>query len=375
MAAKKRTTRRAKGDGTYWYDDKTKQHRYRLTWGGQSHTVSDTDRSRAEAKLTDLKRQRDKQIDRAGAAQTLRDFLAYWLEHDVRRDVKASTYHDYKKRCELYITPTLGDMTLGQLEKAPRTVRAWSNAVRDTFALSSAKQALALLKRALDLAVADHLIETNPAAGVRAPQPNKDEEPQDEEGRAMPPSDVDRLLTAVKASDARHKTNNYAVYALALRLGLRRGELLGLRWQDIDLAGRLVRIRQQVIRLDSEYRVSNTLKTKSSRRDLPMDDETHTILAEQRLRVPHSVEYVFPNERGGFRSPNSLTQHFRRTMERLGMAYHLHDLRHTAITRWRTEGVDLEVASALAGHESVAITANIYSAATMERKRKAMEKR
>lgn len=372
MAAK-RKTRRARGEGAYWYDPATKQHRFRLRINGKNHTVSDATRSGAEAKLAELKRARDQHINIASSAQTLRDFLAYWLESDQRRSVKASTLHDYRKRCELYITPTLGDYKLCDLEKRPQTIRAWSNAVRDTFALSSAKQALALLKRALDLAVSDKLIESNPARSVRAPRADKDAAPDEDTGRAIPDADVDRFLATVEAFDKRYKTNNHPLYVLALRLGLRRGELLGLRWQDVDLTTATIKIRQQVIRLDNVYRISNTLKTKKSRRDLPMDALALAALQAQRLRIPHSVEYVFPSERGTFRPPNSISQHFRRMMDRLKLDYHLHDLRATAITRWRVEGVDLEVAAALAGHDKVDTTANIYSDATMGRKRKAMD--
>lgn len=387
MAAR-RKTRRARGDGSYWYDKARKLHRIRITINGEVHTVSDPDRSRAEARLRDLKAELAKQLDRQGARQPLRDFLASWLERVVRRDVGASTYADYQKRMEIYITPTLGDVALGDL--TTRLIRAWQNAARDRYALSSVKQARALLDRALDVAVEERLIESNPAASVKPPKaPRRPDNGDDEDGeRALSAAAVERLLAEARRTDmlmsptagprtaAVRGDGLYLIYLLAVRLGLRRGELLGLRWKDLDLDAGVLRVRQQVVRRDDWHGVSDTLKTPAARRDLPLADDLAQLLREHRLKLgARGQELVFPDKTGAPRDPNSLTRNFARLVARLQLGdYHLHDLRATAITRWRERGIDLEVAAALAGHEKADVTADVYSDATMARKRAALEK-
>lgn len=371
--------RREKGDGTEWQEKATGHWRWRIRRGGKSYTVSDADRSRAKAKFRQLKDELEKGIDREGAAQLLRAWLAYWLE-TIKRDVKTSTFNDYAKRCEIYITPNLGDYALSALTS--KLIRAWANAVRDAYAHSSAKQALEILARALDLAVDDHLLEFNPARAVKPPRQKADETvivEADDGGRSLSVAQEQALLAAVAATD-RHETRAqgaraiglYVLYVLALRLGLRRGELLGLRWKDIDLENGVLHVRQQI---NHEGQVT-TPKSKKARRDLPLTTDLVTMLMEHKLKLgPLAREYVFPDEAGNHRKPRALDKHFERATARAGIdGFVFHDLRATAITRWREHGIDLEVAAALAGHATIKVTGEVYSDATMGRKRQAMEK-
>lgn len=376
----RKTTRRPKGQGTEWQDKTTKHWRWRITIRGEDHYVSDADRSRAKRKFAELVEQLRKGIDREGAQQILRDYLTTWLVTTIKRDVKTTTYNDYTKRCQIYITPTLGDYPLAAL--TPKLIRDWANAVRDNYAHSSAKQALELLTRALDQAVNDHLLDFNPARAVKPPRKRADETVIDdtEEGEKSLSLDQEHaLLEAVKRTD-RHYTRSeaarsiglYVLYVIALRLGLRRGELLGLRWRDVDLEAGVLHIRQQV---NADNQVT-TPKTPKAKRAIPLTDDLIQLLREHKLRLgPLGRVYVFPDEAGEHRKPRALNKHFERASARAGLSgFTLHDLRHTAITRWREKGIDLEVAAALAGHSTIKITAEIYSDSTMERKRAAMEK-
>lgn len=310
----------------------------------------------------------------------LRTWLAVWLETVIKRDVKTSTYHDYIKRCRIYIVPTLGDYSLVQLNS--RLIRDWANAVRDNYAHSSAKQALELLTRALDQAVEDKLLEDNPARAVKPPRQKADEtkiDESDEIGRALTAQQEQALLAEVKRTDRHHTRSEaarsiglYVLYVLALRLGLRRGELLGLRWRDVDLDKGILHVRQQI---NHEGQIT-TPKSKKARRALPLTADLVTMLRQHKLQLgPLGAAYVFPDETGAHRKPRALDKHFERATARAKIeGFTFHDLRHTAITRWREAGVDLEVAAALAGHATVKVTAEIYSDSTMDRKRSALER-
>lgn len=386
----RRKTRRPKGAGTEWQEKATGHWRWRIRIDGQSYTVSDIDRNRAAEEFDRLKAQLKKQLNVQDGKQTLTTFTVYWFE-SIRRDIGTTTYADYKKRYRLFIAGPLGNYRLCDLDA--KTIRRWLGATRDNYAFSSAKQARALLERILDLAVEDKLIEENPARLVKPPKPaRKPDSRDDEEGQhALSAAQLDRVLAEAKRTDKLWSTargqsqaaanavrseGNYLLYTLKARTGLRRGEILGLRWIDIDLDQKLLRVRQQVRRTDTGYEISDTLKTPRARRTVPLTGALITMLREYQLMMgARGHGLLFPDKDGQPRDPQSVTRNFARLVKRLGLGdYHLHDLRHTFITMMRTAGVDLEVLGNLAGHEHTDTTANIYSDADLDRKRAAMER-
>lgn len=387
---RRRKTRRAKGEGTEWQEKSTGHWRWKIRVDGQSHTVSHRDRARAAEEFDRLKAQLKKRLNVKDGKQTLGEFFPTFQE-SIRRDVGVTTYSDYEKRYALYIAAPLGEYRLCDLDA--KTIRKWLNATRDHYAFSSAKQARALLERILDLAVEDKLIEENPASLVKPPKPiRKPDSREDEEGqRALSAAQLDQVLTEARRTDTIWSTARgqslaaanavrsegmYLLYTLAVRTGLRRGELLGLRWIDIDLDQQLLRVRQQVRRTDAGYAISDTLKTPRARRTVPLTDREVALLREYKLRMgARGHGLVFPDKAGEARDPQSVTRNFARLIKRLSLGdFHFHDLRHTFITMMRTAGVDLEVLGDLAGHEHTDTTANVYSDADLDRKRAAMDR-
>jgi integrase len=382
----RRKTRRSKGEGTPWFDEKTGQHRWRIRKNGKNYTVSDKDPERAAAKFRELKRdlEDDRKVDEG--KQTLDTFTRRYLDTALR--VGESTALDYAKRAGYYILPTLGHYALDKL--TTELGELWVAAmVRRGWSVNSIKQALRLAQRILDRAVAEHLIKYNPFAVIKPPRVEQDESDDDEEGtRALAPAQVDVLLADVKAHDQHHSSTAgkdgrrvrsagmYLLYMLALLLGLRRGELLGLRRRDIDLDERVLRVRQQVIRLDNEYRISRKLKTPAARRELPLSDVLVALLRLHILRIGAvGDDLLFPGKDGGALRPDAVTKHFARACKRVGIqGFHFHDLRHTFVTNLRTAGIEPEVAAAMAGHEKPDVTLTVYSSVDMARKRAAMER-
>lgn len=386
----RRKTHRAKGEGTEWQEAKTGHWRWRIRVAGQSYSISNSDRARAAEEFDRLKMSLKRHLNVKDGKQTLATFFPAFQE-SIRRDVGSSTYADYEKRYALYIAGPLGDYRLCDLNA--KTIRKWLGKTRDNYAFSSAKQARALLERILDLAVEDKLIDENPASLVKPPKPiRRSDARDDEEGqRALSVAQVAQLLAEAKRTDKLWSTARgqrlaaanavrsegmYLLYTLAVRTGLRRGELLGLRWIDIDLDQKLLRVRQQVRRTDAGYEISDTLKTPRARRSVPLTDSLVTMLREYKLRMgARGHGLLFPDKIGEPRDPQSITRNFARLVKRLGLGdFHLHDLRHTFITMMRTAGVDLEVLGDLAGHEHTDTTANTYSAADLDRKRQAMDR-
>ena len=123
----------------------------------------------------------------------------------------------------------------------------------------------------------------------------------------------------------------FELYYLELATGLRRGELLGLNWEDIDLERGDLRVRRQIARINGEV-VEAPLKTKNAYRTLPLAEDTVSILLEQKEKVGGSP-WVFPSPTGGPISPDSVLHMLHRVLKRAGLPkVRFHDLRHTFAT-------------------------------------------
>jgi integrase len=185
------------------------------------------------------------------------------------------------------------------------------------------------------------------------------------------------FLDEVKRTDKYHGL--YAYYALMIDYGWRRGEGLGLRRKDVDFDAKTITIAQQVTRNPVTNKTAiTTPKSEAGKRVLPASDEALALIRLQVLRAgaQRPGDLLFPGEDGKERQPNGITQHMRRVCKRLGfVGYTLHSLRKYAITDWRADGVDLEVAAAMAGHKGVKVTAETYSIPTLERKREAVNRK
>lgn len=384
--------RREKGAGSYHFNEKTGYHRYRIRVDGREYEVNDRDAARAKVAFEALKERLSAGVDIVGGRQTLRAYMtAYLLGHEHR--VKETTRVDYEKRADYYILTTLGDYALQDL--TARIVEAWLTAMleyRDEttgkpWALTSIGQALRLLQRCLQRAYAvDHLIRDNPAASVQVPTRRRGDERiiiEDEEGeRALTVEQADSVLAEVKRTDAHQQPKDkrgrharsaglYVLYTLALRLGLRRGELIGLRWRDVDFKAGVIRVRQQVVRIEKRAEIT-TPKTDEARRTVPIPPSLATMLREHKLKTGGGT-FVFPDEAGSHRRPDALTKHARRVYDRLGLqGFTFHDLRATAITRLRERGVAAETIAAIVGHKSVTTTLQTYTEVTDDRKRAAL---
>jgi integrase len=163
-----------------------------------------------------------------------------------------------------------------------------------------------------------------------------------------------------------------ALYRLAINLGLREGELLGLTWGAIDFKAKTIRVDQQLQRVNGEF-VLQTTKTKAGERVLMLDDDLLAVLrmhrknlAEERLLSGASwkdkLNLVFVSDTGGPIHVSCLLDHFRQALKRAGLpAIRFHDLRHTAATLMLANGEPLVTVSKILGHSSPAVTATIYA--------------
>ena len=221
------------------------------------------------------------------------------------------------------------------------------------------KQLNAVLSSALSYAVREDLVPRNVARLVMVPTPRSAE---------LRPLDVDeprRLL------DVARDDRLFALWAVALALGLRRGEALGLRWCDLDLGAGLLQVRQTLQRAGGQLQIVPP-KTERSRRSIPLPPVTVAALREHRVRMAaealeqgRSLEadgLVFVTSIGTPLEPRNVNRAFSELVERAELRHiRLHDLRHTCATLLLAQGVPPRVVMETLGHSAIAVTMNVYA--------------
>jgi integrase len=223
---------------------------------------------------------------------------------------------------------------------------------------SSVRSTYAVLRQALDVAVRDGLLGTNPVAKVKRPAVAR------QEAKYLSASDVARLLDAAKG------LRYYVAVVLMAATGLRRGEVAGLQWSDVDLSKGEVRVRHTLSRVDGAL-VLTEPKTDRSRRRVPLHSGVVAQLtAWRKQQVAERLaagdqwtdtNMVFATELGTMLDPRNLLRTVeiaaaKAKIENVGA----HTMRHSAAVAWLEAGVHIKAAADLLGHSSISITGDLY---------------
>lgn len=266
--------KRANGEGTIYQrsDGRWVGSAIVLTPAGTRKRRDVYGRTRKEAheKLTALLRLTHQGVPAAGDGRRVGEYLTRWLTEVARSRLRPTTYRTYEQCVRLHLVPGLGRKRLDRL--APADVRAFlSGKQAEGLSPRSVQYLHAVLRAALQQAVRDDLIARNVARLVTPPPVHRDEvRPLDElEARA---------LLAAAAGD-----RLYALYAVALGVGLRRGEALGLAWTDVDLDEGVLRVRQALYRVNGRMELLPP-KTARSRRTVPLPPICVEALRSHRAR-------------------------------------------------------------------------------------------
>ena len=217
-----------------------------------------------------------------------------------------------------------------------------------------------ILSSALKLAQEQRIILANPAEGCALPKV---------EHREMKTLPVEQLRSFLRKA---RESSVFELYYLELATGLRRGELLGLKWEDLDLERGDRPVRRQISRINGEV-VEAPLKTKNAYRTLPLAEDTVSVLLEQKKKAGSSP-WVFPSPNGGPISPDSVLHMLHRVLKRAGLPkVRFHDLRHTFATLALQNGVDIKTVSGMLGHFSAGFTLDTYAHVTGAAQRQAAQ--
>lgn len=300
--------------------------------------------------------------------ESVSTFLDRWLE--VRRpNLKATTFESYRQLIGSHITPKIGGLRLADLN-AETPNRFYSHLLTDGrlngagggLSTRTTRYCHTILRAALKDAVRWKAVSQN-VADYADPPPSRS-------AREMTVWDAATLRAFLAhVRDDRH----YGLWLLAATSGMRRGELCGLRWRDVDLDRAYLAVTQSVVLVGAEVRIS-TPKTTKSRRAIALDEATVEALRAHRQRqiearlsveaegFDFTSDLVFPGMDGGPIRPEIVGDAFRRLTKEAGLpVIRLHDLRHTYASIALALGVNPKVVSERLGHSDVRITLSVYS--------------
>ena len=368
-------TRRANGEGTIWKrsDGRWCGATYAATNRGGRKRVYVYGRTRNEAreKLTALQRDLDRGVRVPEENWSVQDYLMHWLENVVRPHRAPKTYQGYELVVRRHILPTLGKRRLRGLS-VPDVRRLIQTLEHSGMGTRGVQQVHAVLRNGLQSAMRDELVVRNVATLVQVRTPRY------EVGRGL---SVDQARTLLKAS---RSDRLHALYVLAIYLGLRRGELLGLRWAGVDLDEEFLQVTHTLQRVEGELRFQPP-KTRHSRRTIPLPRPCIEALRAHRLAQgkerlaagPRWVDenMVFATTVGTPIEPDNLSRSWYVVRRALGdPPPRFHDMRHTCVSLLLAEGAPPHVVQQIVGHSAIDVTMTIYAHASLEEKRTALSR-
>ena len=328
---------------------------------GKRRVLYGKSRDEVAGKLTDaLKLQRDG-LPLFTDRQTVAAYLAEWLT-GIEPTLKPRTWQRYEQFVRLHIPPAIGKLPLGKLA-APALRKLYAERQAAGLAPATVRQLHAVLHHALEQAMRDGLIGRNVAGLVSPPRASG------HEMQTLAPAEARALLAAAAGERLE------ALYAVALSTGMRQGEMLALRWPDVDLDACSLHVRGTMQRTKHGLRIESP-KTAGSRRRVSLTRTAIEALRRhkaaqnaERLRCGAAWEdqgLVFANELGRpIEAGNLLRRSFWPLLTKAELPrIRFHDLRHTAATLMLMKGVHPKIASEMLGHSKIGITLDLYSHVT-----------
>ena len=290
--------------------------------------------------------------------QTVAQFLTRWLADVIKPNKAPKTYRSYEQNTRLYLIPAFGRYQLGQLQ--PQQVQALLNEKRAAgMAVDTVTRMRDVLRCALNQAIQWGQVQRNVATMVKVPRGEYKEK------RALTPDQARRFLAAARG----HRLE--ALFCVALGLGMRQGELLGLTWEAVDLDAGALRVDVGLQRVEGQFQLRDTKSAQSHR---PIDLPASLVRAlrahkarqnEQRLAAGgewNGRNLIFCTLRGKpFDGPN-VTKYAQKVLAQAGLPrLTFHELRHSCASLLAAQGVPPHEIARLLGHSDVRLTLNRYT--------------
>lgn len=346
---------------------------------GKPQKTRRTYRTQAEAKrgLNALLAERERGNLHVINRETLEEFALRWIRDVKSNQVRPSTLSDYEFRLRQYVFPYLGHCQLRDIKG--RDIESWmSMLLKDGKSSATVAGARRILFGLFKHAYRQEIINRNPVEQTDAPKRQSAEATQVRE-----PWTAQEVIKAFQSASLENKSANKDIsllLTLGIFLGLRRGEMLGLKWSDIDFEANTITIRRTLKELKKMTKTGKLVvelstddpKTKSSARKLPITPNVRQALMEQQLTqgiLRHNAGanwkeegWVFTTQTGSAVYPSNLAHRYRTFLKRNNLRHiRIHDLRHTTAVLALTSGIPLETVSQGLGHSRLDITKDVYA--------------
>ena len=289
------------------------------------------------------------------ASISLTSFIAEWLATFKETTVKQSTYDRLLTSVKALEGYTIASMPIGEITCID-IQRYVNDLTKRGYGLSTIKKQMRIVTAPLKQASALHIIPADPGIGIRLPSRYNVSKPE-----RLIEAYTDKEQTALLNVLSSGRRTGYSAIALMIETGLRVGEVLALRWQDVQLTRKRINVRNTVVRLANKKQsfVQDSVKSESSRRTIPLTPEALKVLEYQYSR--RTNEWVFTNDDGERLSYEALRYQTRKACEEAGVEYRgEHVFRHTFATNCYHKGIDVKILSRFLGHADVNITYNLY---------------
>ena len=327
-------------------------------------------KTECSTKLEALKKQYGRSSDKIKPDMPFGDWIDFWYQTYCRHTLRITTRTDYENRIYNHIIPEIGKIPLNRMSQSDLQ-QFYAKEKTDGRKLHAKTYGKGLSDRtirgihancrtALQRAVQDGLIRTNPAVGCKLP-PKKAREMQ-----VLTQNEILRFLHQAK------EEGYYELFLLELGTGMRRGELMALQWDDLDFETGVLNVNKQVYAVNGELQFSEP-KTKNSIRKIVLPPSVVEVLREYKKTV--DSRWMFPSpvkEDRPITPPSVVRKRLQLILEHAGCKHvRFHDLRHTFATLALQNGMDVKTLSAMLGHVSAATTLDIYTHITDDMQRTA----
>jgi integrase len=348
-----------------WAASLTLEGRKRKTFYGKS-------RKEVQEKLRVALNEQKQGTLATGPRQTVKQFLEYWLEDVHRSTVKPSTYLTYRTILDNHIFPALGHIQMQKVTQA-QVQSLYTRKLKEGLSAKTIRSIHGILHKAFDDAVRWERLSRNVCDTVSLPKVTQ------HEIQPLTLEQAQKLLEAAKG----HRLEGLLTVALAT--GMRRGEILALKWQDVNLEGKSLYVRHTVNRLTGLGYVETEPKTSKGARQVVLPEFLVDVFKQQRVcqnearlkagSTWQDRDLVFCNKYGGYLEPTKLLKKFRTLLVEASLpSIRFHDLRHSAATILLAMNVHPKVVQERLGHSRISMTMDIYSHVLPSMQQEAVDK-
>lgn len=339
---------------------KRKNNTWRAQISLQGQRISKTTKTKSEALawLRKMQEEVENGLSFDSTQLTLKKFMDEWLV-SVEQTLRYNTYFQYTQMTKQYIVPYLGHLKLREV-KPEHIQKMYNEMAKQGKGYRTIHLGHAILHRALVQAVKLGLINRNPDDATIPPKPKKKEMQFLDEGQ------VQRLLITAEGM----KDRFYALYYLAIATGMRLGEILGLKWDDLDLEQGILKVQRQLTKCKHGFEFIAP-KTKAGMRQIDLGSNTIEVLKQHREHqhtekliagdswLDHNM--VFPSTIGTPMNRSNLSKKYKAVLKNAELPpIRFHDLRHTAASLMLNNGIPVIIASKRLGHAQPSITLDVY---------------